>query len=141
MGNCVFREDYKSIGFLIGGIGITPVVSIIEFIAGQKLDTDVVLLYSNRTEEEIAFLKELNEWQEANTNIKVVYTVTDCKPKEAKCIEGRINKDIFLDNFKEPGKRIFFVFGPPRMVEVMKGLCLEMGVTLDNLKTESFLGY
>lgn len=141
MGSCVFREDYGRIGFLIGGIGITPVISIIEFIAERGLNTDVVLLYSNRTEEEIAFLKELNEWQKANTNIKVVYTVTDCKPKDAICIEGRINKSIFLDNFKEPGQRVFFIFGPPKMVEAMESLCLEAGVLLDNLKTESFVGY
>jgi ferredoxin-NADP reductase len=37
--------------------------------------------------------------------------------------------------------RIIFAFGPPKMVEAMKGLCLGMGCNPANVKTESFLGY
>ena len=36
-GNCVLKEEYKKIGFLIGGIGITPVISMIEYIVDKKL--------------------------------------------------------------------------------------------------------
>ena len=32
LGSCVFKDDYKKIGFLIGGIGITPVISILDYI-------------------------------------------------------------------------------------------------------------
>ena len=73
LGNCVFKEEYAKIGFLIGGIGITPVISIIEYIVDKKLRNDAILLYSNRTEQDIAFRKELDEWQQANNNIKVHY--------------------------------------------------------------------
>ena len=57
---------YEKIAFLIGGIGITPVISIIEHICDKKLSTDVALLYSNRNEDEIAFKKELHNWQSQN---------------------------------------------------------------------------
>lgn len=140
-GNCVFNDDYKKIGFLIGGIGITPVISIIEFIVENKLNTDVILFYSNRTEEEIAFKKELDDWQKNNSNIKVVNTVTDCQPKDRSCIFGRISKDLLLQKDKDIKERILFIFGPPKMVEAMKSLCLETGCKEENLKTESFIGY
>lgn len=141
LGNCVFKEEYKKIGFLIGGIGITPVISIIEYIVDKKLDTDVVLLYSNRIEEDIAFRKELDYWQSMNKNIKVIYTVTECEPKGSSCVFGRIDKNLFIRETDDYEKRVIFIFGPPKMVEAMKSICLDTGCKGENIKTESFFGY
>ena len=69
-GNCVFKDEYRKIGFLIGGIGITPVISIIEYIVDRSLATDVLLLYSNKTQEDIAFRRELDAWQERQFQYK-----------------------------------------------------------------------
>jgi len=141
LGNCIFKEEYKKIAFLIGGIGITPVISIIEYIIGKKLDTHTLLFYSNRSEEEIAFRKELDDWAGKNTNLKFFYTLTDSQAKDTKCIFGRIDKKLLLEYIKDPQERVFFIFGPPRMVEAMTGLSREIGAPQENIKTESFLGY
>jgi ferredoxin-NADP reductase len=141
LGNCVFKDEYKKIGFLIGGIGITPVISIIEYIVERNLDTDVFLVYSNRTEEEIAFRKELDIWQAEDRNIKIIYIVTDCQPKDPDCIIGRISKDLLMNKVKDLSERICFIFGPPRMVETMMNLCLDLGCSREDLRTESFVGY
>jgi len=141
LGNCVYKQEYKKIGFLIGGIGITPVISIIEYIVDKKLDTDVLLLYSNKTEQDIAFKKELDQWRSANNNIKVFYTVTECKPTDKSCISGRISKDLFIDKIKDSDERMIFVFGPPRMVGAMQNLCLNIGCNRERVKIENFVGY
>jgi len=141
LGNAIFKNEYERIGFLIGGIGITPVISIIEFIVEKKLDSRVALFYSNRTEEEIAFKQELDLWQSKNYNIKVLYAITECQPKDSKCIFGRIDKALITANTPDLKERIFFIFGPPKMVEAMKGICLELGCSEEKIKTESFIGY
>lgn len=141
LGNCVFKDDYARIGFLIGGIGITPVISIIEYVVDKNLDTDILLFYSNRTEDEIAFRRELDYWQSINGKIKLFYTVTDVQPKDSKCIYGRIDRDLLTENATDYDQRIFFIFGPPKMVEAMSALCLEIGCKKENIKTESFIGY
>ncbi|MBC8436314.1 MAG: FAD-dependent oxidoreductase [Candidatus Omnitrophica bacterium] len=141
IGNCVFKDEYKRIGFLIGGIGITPVISIIEYIMDKKLDTDVVLFYSNRTPDDIAFKKELDYWQSVNKNIKVIFTVTDCKPDDPACRFGRIDADLVKQECWDIKERALFIFGPPKMVEAMKGLCLGLGCRQEDLRTESFIGY
>lgn len=141
LGSCIFKDSYKKIGFLIGGIGITPVISIIEYIMDKRLDTDVTLLYSNRTEEDIAFRKELDYWQSINKNIKVFYTITECQPKDNTCIFGRIDKNLLLDKVKDYPERIFFIFGPPKMTEAMNKLCLEAGCNKENIRLENFVGY
>jgi ferredoxin-NADP reductase len=141
LGNCIFKEEYKRIAFLIGGIGITPVVSIIEYIIGKKLDTHTLLFYSNRREEEIAFRQELDAWSESNNNLKIIYTLTDYQPRDKSCIFGRIDKKLLLEYVKDLEGRVLFIFGPPKMVEAMAGLSREIGAPEENIKTESFLGY
>ncbi len=141
MGSCVFKDEYKKIGFLIGGIGITPVISIIEYIIDKKLDTDVYLFYSNRTDEEIAFKKELDEWRALNKNIKVFYTVTECEPKDKTCLFGFIDKRLLKEKACDITERVLFVYGPPQMVETMCNLSLDLECKKENIKTERFIGY
>ena len=140
-GNCVFKEEYRKIAFLIGGIGITPVISIIEYIVDKSPDTDILLFYSNRTEEEIAFRRELDLWAKTGDRLKPYYTLTDSQPKDNSCSFGRINKELLLSKIKDPQECVFFTFGPPKMVEAMNVLCLEIGCLKENLRTESFAGY
>jgi ferredoxin-NADP reductase len=141
LGTCVFKEEDRKITFLIGGIGITPVISIVEYIVEKKLATDICLIYSNRTEEEIAFKEELDYWQSLNKNLKISYLVTDCQPKDKSCIFGRINKDFIGAKICDLAERILFIFGPPKMVEAMQALSLEAGAKQENLRIENFVGY
>ena len=141
MGNCVFSEDYKKVGFLIGGIGITPVISMLEYITENKLNTDIILLYSNRNHQETAFRKELDDWKREFNNIKTVYILTDCIPEDEICIQGQINKELILSKVADIMQRKFFIFGPPVMVEAIKLVCIECGCSKDMIFEENFVGY
>lgn len=128
LGNCVFKDEYERIGFLIGGIGITPVISILEHITDKKLATDVCLLYSNSAETEIAFKSEIDTWSKNNRNIKVLYAL-------------QINREFFSAPECDIQERIFFIFGPPAMVNTMQNICLKAGCNEKMIKKEKFLGY
>jgi ferredoxin-NADP reductase len=141
MGECIFRPEYKHIAFLIGGIGITPVISIIEYIIDKKLDTDVILFYSNRTDSDIAFRKELDDWESINKNIKIFYTVTDYPTVDKNCFFGQIDKNLLTQKAPDLNDRILFIFGPPKMVDIMRNLALELGCKEENIKIERFMGY
>jgi ferredoxin-NADP reductase len=141
LGQCVFKEEYGKIAFLTGGIGITPAISIIEHIVIKGLRTDVMLLYSNRVEEEIAFRKELDGWRAGNANIRIFYTVTDCEPRDKRCMFGQIDKCLLEKNIPDCAERTVFVYGPPKMVEAMRGVCAEAGCGDDRIKWENFVGY
>lgn len=141
LGTCVFCADYKNIGFIIGGIGITPIISILEYVAQKELGTNIVLIYSNRSEEEIAFKRELDNWRCENPNLKIYYIVTDCQPVDKACIFGRLSKDLLAEKFPRVDGWEFFIFGPPKMVEAMKELTQSIGAAKEQIKTESFIGY
>lgn len=141
LGSCIFKDEYKRIGFLIGGIGITPVISIIEYIIDKKLDTELFLFYSNRTEDDIAFKKELDHWQALNKNIKIFYTVTECLPKDKTCLFGHIDKKLLQEKARNLAQTIIYIFGPPKMVEAMTNLAMETACKKENIRTEKFIGY
>ncbi len=141
LGNCVFRKEYKKIAFLIGGIGITPVISILSYIGEKGLDSQAVLFYSNKDENQIAFRKELNRWQKDYPNIRVIYAVTSPLLKNKNFFQGRINQEMVARELKDFRERVFFIFGPPKMVEAMSRLCDEIGCSKEKIKKENFVGY
>ncbi len=141
MGKSVFREEYHDIGFLIGGIGITPVISIIEYIMDKKLNTRVTLIYSNRSEEEIAFREKFDLWLSKNGNLKVIHVLSEAKSDDPNILSGRIDKNLISIHFPDISERVVFIFGPPKMVEAMNNLCLESSCNKSNIITENFVGY
>lgn len=140
LGNCVFDRSYDKICFLVGGIGVTPVISILEYIGQERLPTDVILLYSNKNQEDIAFKNEIDLWQK-KSSLKVFYLITDCKPRDEECIYGRIDKELFVEKVKDFKGRHIFSFGPPAMVKAMKNMCLELECENSNMHFEIFAGY
>ncbi|MCK9615864.1 MAG: FAD-dependent oxidoreductase [Candidatus Omnitrophica bacterium] len=141
LGNVVFRQEMRNITFLIGGIGITPVISILEYICEKNLDTNALVFYSNRSEEDIAFREDLDSLCRTNKNIKIIYTITDCAPINDACVFGRIDKNLIEEKTSDLAKRIVFIYGPPGMVTAMKGLCFDLGCEKENVQIENFIGY
>ncbi|MDP8233181.1 MAG: FAD-dependent oxidoreductase [Candidatus Saelkia tenebricola] len=141
LGRCCLGINDKKIVFLTGGIGITPAISIIEDIVEKNQDTNVVLFYSNKTEAEVAFKDELFAWENSNNNIRVIYTITENVSGNDKYIQGRISSDLIKDNLSDLNERMFFIFGPPLMVEALKNMLLAMGIDKSKIEIERFIGY
>lgn len=140
-GNCVLKKDYRKIGFLIGGIGITPVVSMWEYIVSRDPGVPVALIYSNRNDKEIAFARELNSWRAINKDSKIVYVVTDSNSGAGNVLYGRVDQDLIRENMPDFPEREIFIFGPPAMVSAMAEICGEIGCPEEKTHKESFLGY
>ncbi|MBN3040744.1 MAG: FAD-dependent oxidoreductase [Candidatus Omnitrophica bacterium] len=141
MGSCIFEPSMPKLCFLAGGIGITPVISIIEHVALNSLKNDIRLIYSNRSDEDIAFKKELDAWSSQSSNIKVTFLVSDKKSQNIDLHKGFINKDLLTEFISDFCQRKFFIFGPPAMVEDMKNICYDIGCKNKNVCTENFIGY
>ncbi len=141
MGNCVLDERQPFLGFLVGGIGITPVISMIEHIVLKKLANNVNLLYSNWTENDIAFKSELEAWASQAKNIKIGHVLMKCPSENCEYFPGIITKEIVLKQMSDYQQRLIYVVGPPAMVTAMKELCQELEIQSERIKTENFIGY
>ncbi len=69
-------NECNNIGMLSGGIGITPLRSMIKYSIDKNLSANIILLYSNSDESDMAFRDELENVQRENSNIKVIDTIT-----------------------------------------------------------------
>jgi glycine betaine catabolism B len=141
MGNCVFHEEYSKILFLIGGIGITPVISILEYIMERRLLNEVALLYSNMTETEIAFKKELDEWSEKNSHLRIFYTVVAAPAQDPGIGFGMIDDKMVAAQVPDFMERHVYIFGPPAMVQAMQVICCNLGCRKEMTLIENFAGY
>ncbi|MBD3246864.1 MAG: hypothetical protein GF333_07660 [Candidatus Omnitrophica bacterium] len=140
-GRCVFEDSMSKTSFLIGGIGITPVISVIEHVIHHRLSCELKLFYSNRTERDIAFKAELDRWSDRADQLRVFHTLTDCASSPGYCREGRIGQGWIREYAPDIEDHTVFLFGPPAMVSAMEGLCRELGCPPDKIKKENFTGY
>ncbi|MCW4054033.1 MAG: FAD-dependent oxidoreductase [Candidatus Bathyarchaeota archaeon] len=139
-GNFTFEGEHKKIGLLGGGIGITPFISICRYCTDMHLNTKITLLYGNRTEEDIAFRKELEGMREQNENLKIVFTLNQAT-SEWKGATGLITAEMIKKEIPDYKETVFYTCGPPAMVEIMGKLVEQMGLPKTRLKREYFTGY
>ncbi len=139
-GQFTFEGEHERIGLLGGGIGITPFMGICKYCTDMRLDTKVTLLYGNRTEDDIAFRKELEALQEQNKNLKVVFTLNEAD-SGWKGATGFINADMIKKEIPDYKETLFYTCGPPAMVEIMGKLIEQLGLPETQLKREYFTGY
>ncbi len=139
-GDFTFQGEYDKVGMLSGGIGITPLRSMIKYSVDMKLNTDIILLYSNRFENDIAFRNELEDVQIENPNIKIIEIITKPEP-DWKGVSGRINAEIVKKFIPDHLERTFYTSGPQKMVDAMVSLLRELEVPDKQIKQEYFPGY
>lgn len=139
MGRFIFEEDKKSIVLIAAGNGITPLMSMIKYATAKKLDNKLTLIYSNRAPEDVIFHKELLSLQKRNKNLSLVLTVTRFEGLEWKGLTGRIDEKMIRDNVKGLDTAIFYVCGPPEMVEATVNTLRSMDVEDSRIKTERFV--
>lgn len=142
-GRFVLDETQPKIAFLSGGIGITPVKSMLEYACDKQLPTKLVLLYSNRKPEDIPFRSELFELAAANPNFQLVHTLTQAEASQQPWDgrRGKINEALVKETLPGFSEWLYYSCGPPAMVGAMTQLLQGMGVAQERIKTENFEGY
>lgn len=139
MGMFVLKEDAENIVFLGGGIGITPFRDMIKYATDKKLPIKLTLLYSNRAPAEICYRDEWPLFEKQNPNLKVVNTITDDPNWQGR--KGRINDQMIKEFCNDLNGTLFYICGPPGMVEGLFQLLKAMNIPQQNVKIEKFAGY
>ena len=71
-GVLVYRGGEPIVTFMAGGIGITPIRSILKYLVDMGDAGDKTLLYASRNIEETAFLEEIRQWGSNNVGLNLV---------------------------------------------------------------------
>lgn len=138
-GEFTYSGEKIKIGALTGGIGITPLRSICRYCVDAKLPTSIVMLYSNKTEDEIVFKDELEEMQKADPNMVIKNVLT--RQPDWKGLKGHVNADMIKEQMPDYKDRVFYICGPPSLNEAMKKALEGLNLREDQIKLEDFTGY
>lgn len=142
-GGFVFHSarDKKAV-LLAGGIGITPMISMIRYATRLQTDNHITLLYSVANAEDIPFGDELLEMERRSHNFKVVFVVGGnpaSKPSSHNYVSGMITPDLVSHTVgDEMHDSKFFVCGPPGFMKAMTSLLVKQGVRRRRILTEAF---
>jgi ferredoxin-NADP reductase len=143
-GNFTFDGEYPKIALLSGGIGVTPFRSICGNAAEKKLKSDIILMYGNRTPDEIVFRHDFDLMAKGNKYFNVRYYITGGVNEGAGDMFrlGYIDKKSIEIEIPDYNERVFYVCGPPGMVKsLLQILKNELEINDDKIMFENFTGY
>ena len=143
-GSLTLHSDHtRPAVFIAGGIGITPFMSILRQATNDQLGQRILLLYSNRRPEDAAFLGELQLLESRNKDFRLVATMTQMSESH-RAWGGEtalVDENLARRAAGDLSAPIYYVAGPPGMVDAMRQTLNRIGVGDDDMRSEEFYGY
>jgi ferredoxin-NADP reductase len=133
-------DQVQKIVFLTAGSGIVPAFSLIKTILHLHPSVKVYLVYSNKSEKETVFHKELTELRKkfpASLVIEFLYSISQdlsrsrLNPESLEVILAEHNITIF-------GNTLFYVCGPGGYMRMINFSLTRLGVPAKHIKREIF---
>jgi len=136
--------DDRPIALVAGGIGITPLLSMLRHAVASDPTRPVTLLYSARHEHDIAFLDELRMLAARHPQAKIAITLTQPKEPPRQTEDGmrwrvgRVDAELVRQYVPVPAHTVFCMCGPAPMMEGMTTLLSGIGVPVSQIRFEHF---
>jgi ferredoxin-NADP reductase len=138
-GSFIFTgRECKCILLIGGGVGITPLMSVIRYLTDRSWAGDIFLLYSCHSPRDIIFRQELDYIQRRHPNLRVIVTVSQPEGANWKGPMGRITKELIARSVPDLASRYVHLCGPVPLMEEVKRILVELGVPPERVKTEAF---
>lgn len=137
-GEFYFQEGMAdSLVLIAGGIGITPLMSIVRYVDESALEVPVTLFYSVSTPSEMLFREKLEDISAKNPRLRCVLTVTrpELEPWDGRV--GRIDRRMLEENIPQTDS-MFYLCGPRGMPESITKTLIEMGVKDSSIKFDQW---
>ncbi|MEO8105215.1 MAG: FAD-binding oxidoreductase [Candidatus Saccharibacteria bacterium] len=143
-GFVINRHDNSKVVYLAGGIGITPFISMIRLATITRSTTDMRLVYSAQSQDDIPFL-DILKWHDGQNPSFTPTFVVSKGPRDKldgyASAEGRITSEVLesiVGVTYADVDTIFYVCGPPPFMNGMLHLLQSKGISRSRINTEAF---
>jgi ferredoxin-NADP reductase len=126
--------------FIIGGIGVTPVRSMVAQAIHDKTAHRMTLLHASQTPDDLPLKEDFARLSSASPNFTYVM-IAESAPAGWQGERGRVNAELLEKHVPDLHAPIYYLSGPEGMVKAMRALLLGLNVNEDNIRTEEFTGY
>lgn len=133
-------EDVRPVVFLVGGIGITPVRSILKQVEYDRSTRKFTLLYANRFLKDAAFHTELQNITLADFRYVTVLSRSEepCAPTDDE--RGHICEPTLRKYAEDVQGNLYYIVGSPQFIEAMEKMLESLGVLKEQCKKDPFTG-
>lgn len=136
MGDFVLPKDSTlPLLFVVGGIGVTPIHSIVKWLADKNEHRNVHIIFAAKQLSDVVF-RDLFEAYGAKLDI-----ILSEQTKEWSGRTGQLTGELILEMAGKDPDQLIYVSGPERMTEALEAQLLNLGVTKDKLVLDFFPGY
>ncbi|HOK79761.1 MAG TPA: FAD-dependent oxidoreductase [bacterium] len=135
-GKFTLDPDDRKILFIAGGIGITPIFSMLENAVILKDERDYTLFYGNKNANDIPFHTELQEFA-SRIHLKIFMFL---EQEKQNCYHGYIEIQKIQELLPDVINRTVFICGPTAMVEKLHSDAKKFKVA-EKIKIEKLIGY
>ena len=141
-GRFVLTEGESNLVMFAGGIGISPLLSMIRSLAARNADVDITLFYSNKTVEDIAYREELERIKKAWPHLRIIHFLTQeaSLPEGFEAELGRLDAARLDQYLPNPSAPMYFMCGPRAFMEQVRTLLSERSVDVKKRLQEELFG-
>ncbi|CAN5555120.1 FAD-binding oxidoreductase [soil metagenome] len=137
----VFTPDrykgFSGLVFISGGVGITPVMSMLRTYADRKDPCPILMIYASDNFESVTFYEELEELKK-KLNVDLIYVLDEADDDwtgETGFVDSDILEKYLPEDFET---RLYFICGPDPMMEAVEIALEKKGVPVENINMEHF---
>jgi uncharacterized protein len=137
---CIELESQKPLVLLAGGVGVTPLLSMIEAVAGEKQKRDIYLFYSSQKQKDFIRKEYLQSLPFQHDNISIFFGTTQHSIQDESTqvdFSGRLSVE-YLKTILPSNNFVFYICGPGQMMENLKNDLLDWKVPGSSIHTEEF---
>lgn len=137
-GAFVYPEaDERPLVLVAGGVGCTPMISMLRHAIACDPSRPVVYLFSGKTEADIAFRHELALIARRHPQVRIVVALTRATGSP-QFYAGRIDEKLLRQVVPDPVQSLFYVCGPAGMIDGTKAILRSIGVPAAQVRHEAF---
>ena len=120
-------EEANSVVLIGGGVGITPLMSVLRALMDRGWDGEAFLLYAVRSPEEVIFGREMALLAECNPNLRLLLVAEKAGPGWQGAT-GRVTPELLAGFVPDLARRRVHLCGPAPMMAAVQAILAGLGV-------------
>jgi ferredoxin-NADP reductase len=138
---CLDLSETHPAAFIAGGIGVTPMMSMLNAISEAECTREIYFLFALRHGGDHVFRERLRDLRARHATLHMHTLYEQPRPEDRLGIDfdavGRIDASLARKLSAVPNTE-YFLCGPPGMMQAISGHLLDAGVRQSQIRTESF---
>lgn len=132
-------EEAPSIVLIAGGVGITPMMSVVRYLTARAWPGEMFLIYATRSDDEVIFREELEYLKRRYPNLHLTLVSDEVHAENWEYGAGRVTRELLETAVPDIQTRRVHMCGPPPMMDAVKSILTDLAVPANQMFTEIFI--